>query len=302
MIYRLTLLTLLVALAATLSSASAPPANDLTRFLPTAAQNKSWTPKGTPKRLKGDQIYDYMDGAGEIPLACGYQELVVADYIGKSGGDITIELYDMGSSTNAFGLYSMKRLPGGRVVDMGSKTAPVQAQAGYRELLCHKGRYTILLFGDDSGKVKDSDLMAMGTILTDSVNEEGPLPDLLRYLPQQGYVAKSAKFFHGKAAMDIVKFVRDDVFRLKAGRQEVAVATYAAPPGKLLVIRYGSTSEAEAALHAAQEATETKGLVFVQQGRLLAAAWSATGKPVDPGLVERLKQTLRKPGPPGISW
>jgi hypothetical protein len=277
---------------------------DLTGLLPTAAQGKGWTPKGAPKRLTGEQIYDYMDGAGEIPLACGYQTLAVAEYVGKSGTVITIELYDMGDSANAFGLYSMKRLPTGRVVTtMGSHAAPVQAQAGFNELLCHKGRYTVLLFGDASGKVKDADLLALGTTLVAGIKEASAPPDLLRSLPQEGYVARTAKYFHGKAAMDTVKFVREDVFRLKA-RPEVAVATYANPPGKLMVIRYGSATEAAQALHAAQQASETKGTIFVQQGRLLGAAWTAkskpidlAGKPVDPALVSRLKRTLQKPGP-----
>jgi hypothetical protein len=269
---------------------------DPARLLPTAAQGKQWTPKGAPKRLTGDQIYDYMDGAGEIPLACGYQTLIVAEYAGQAGGVITIELYDMGNSANAFGLYSMKRLPNGRTVAMGTHTSPIQAEAGYHELLCHKGRYTLLLFGDESGKVKDADLLALGTALVGGIKESGVPPDLLRYLPQTGYVAKTAKYFHGKAAMDMVKFVRDDVFRFKA-RPEAAVATYKNPPGKLMVIRYGSTSEAGQALQAAQQSSGTKGMTFVQQGRLVGAVWGAPHKPVDAALIERLKRALQKPGP-----
>ena len=76
----------------------------------------------------------------------------------------------------------------------------------------------------------------------------------------------------------------------------MATATYSNPPGKMMVIRYGSTSEAQLALIAAQKASETKAMMFVQQGKLLGAAWSATGKPVDAALVERLKRSLQKPG------
>ncbi len=292
------LLLLLCGLAAMCLSGWSEPlaAGDLSALLPTAAQGKGWTPKGAPKLMKGDQIFDYMDGAGEIPLACGYQELAVEEYAGKAGGTITIELYDMGNSDNAFGLYSMKRLPKGRVVAMGKPHSPVQAQAGFHELLCHKGRYTVLLYGDDSGKVQDGDLLTLGTTLTNSIREAGPLPDLLRSLPQEGYVARSVKYFRGKTALDTVKFLREDVFGMKA-RPEVAVATYANPPGKLMVIRYASTTAAAQALRVAQMSRETNGMILVQQGRTLGAAWSAKGKPLDGALVERLKRALRKPGP-----
>lgn len=271
--------------------------DDPSGLLPTAATGKGWTPKGARKLLTGFQIFDYMDGAGEIPLACGYQALAVQEYTGKVGGTLTIELYDMGDPSNAFGLYSMKRLPKGRVVAMGTAKAPVQAQAGYHELLCHKGRYTVLLYGDDSGKVTDADLLAMGTTLVSGIREAGALPDLLRFLPQEGSVPRSAKYFHGKAALDTVKFLREDVFGMKA-RPEAAVATYATPPGKLMVIRYDSASTAARMLRAAQASRETKALTLVQEGRLLGVAWSLKGQPADGALVDRLKRTLHRPGLP----
>jgi hypothetical protein len=271
--------------------------SDLSGLLPTAAQGKGWTPKSAPRLMRGEQIFDYMDGAGEIPMACDYRTLAVEEYTGKAGGTITIELYDMGNSANAFGLYSMKRLPNGRVVAMGQPGTPVQAQGGFHELLCHKGRYTVLLFGDDSGKVKDTDLLALGTTLVNGIREASPPPDLLRCLPQDGYTPRSVKYFHGKTALDTVKFLREDIFGMKA-RPEAAVATYTTPPGKLMVIRYGSTTAAASALRAAQASRETKGMAFVQEGRLLGVAWSAKGKPLDGALVERLKRALRKPGPP----
>lgn len=268
---------------------------DSAGLLPTVTQVKEWAQKGTPKRLTGEQVYDYMDGAGEIPIACGYRTLLVAEYAGKSGAVATIELYDMGNSGDAFGLYSMKRLSTGRVVPLGTEHAPVQAQAGFNELLLHKGRYTILVYGDASGKVKDGDLLTLGTTVLKNIKEGGALPDLLKSLPSEGCVPRTVKYFHGKAAMDTVKFIRDDVFRLKA-KPDVSVATYANPTGKLMVVRYGTKDEATQALASAQQARDCKTMTFVQEGKLLGAAWTTTGKPADPVLVKRLAEALRKPG------
>lgn len=270
-------------------------AADLKSLLSKTTSNSEWTAKGPVKTITGTAIYDYMDGAGEIPIACNYQGLAVGEYTRKAGGVLTVELYDMGNSSDAFGLYSMKRLATGKPVSVGNSALPVQAQAGYHELLLHKGRYTALLFGDDSGKVGDADFVKLANALIAAIPDPGKRPDLLNYLSSAGYVPRSAKYFHGKAAMDTVKFVRDDLFRTKAN-PEIAVASYAAPAGKMMVIRYGSSSEAALVLKAAQEATELKNFSFVLKGSLLGAAWSTVGKPVDASFVARLKHSIDQPG------
>ncbi len=288
----LTILPVALCLAVSAPNARAA---DLKSLLAKTTASSDWTLKGSVKVISSTAIYDYMDGAGEIPIACSYQGLAVGEYTRRTGGVLTIELYDMGNSSDAFGLYSMKRLATGKPISLGSNAAPIQAQAGYHELLLHKGRYTALLFGDDSGKVADVDFSKLGYALAAAISETGSRPDLLSRLPSEGYLPRSAKYFHGKAAMDTVKFVRDDLFRTKA-KPEIAVASYVAPAGKMMVIRYGSSSEAAMVLKTAQKATELKNFSFVVKGTLLGAAWSSMGKPVDAGFVAKLKQSLDKPG------
>jgi hypothetical protein len=264
------------------------------RLLPPSAQSTLWALKAEPKKISGTAIYDYMDGAGEIPIACGYTALAVGEYTRKTGGQITAELYEMSSPADAFGLYSMKRLANGKPIQVGSPAAGAQAQTGYHELLFHRGKYTCLVFADDSGKVTDADLMTIANLISSGIKQPSPLPDLLKMLPAEGVVPRSVKYFHGKAAMDTVKFVRDDVFRLKA-HPEVAVATYAS--GKAMVLRYGSTSEAGMVIASASRASELKAFTLVQSGKLVGAVWSLVGKPADSSLVSRLKRSMSAPGP-----
>ncbi len=271
--------------------------NGPARLLPPSAQSTMWALKAEPRRISGTAIYDYMDGAGEIPIACGYKALAVGEYTRKSaGGMISVELYEFANAADAFGLYSMKRLAAGKPVALTIGTDIVQAQSGYHELLLHRGKYMVLIFADDSGKVTDADLMAIAKLIASQVRDASPLPDLLKLLPSQGVVPRTVKYFHGKAAMDTVKFVREDLFHLKA-HPDVAVATYTAPQSRAMVLRYGSTSEAGMVFAAASKSTDLKALTFVQNGRVVGAAWSLVGKQADAGLVTRLKKSIASPGP-----
>ena len=255
---------------------------------------KVWTLQGSTKHIKGDQIYDYMDGAGEIPLACSYQSLTVSEYSGRSGGTITHELYDMGNSADAFGLFSMKRLPAGRLVPLHTKSgSPILAQAGFHELLFHKGKYTELVFADESGKVKDDELLAFASEQANEIKEIGTPPELLRYLPKEGYIAGTAKYFHGKAAMDTIKFIRDDAFQFKT-RPDAAVASYVG--ARAMVIRYGSSSKTAQVLGVVQRSPDTKSMIFTQQGNLLGVVWSLNGAQPGPSVMQRLKRVMANPG------
>ena len=135
--------------------------------------------------------------------------------------------------------------------------------------------------------------MTIANLISSGIKQPSPLPDLLKMLPAEGVVPRSVKYFHGKAAMDTVKFVRDDVFRLKS-HPEVAVATYAS--GKAMVLKYGSTSEAGMVITSASRASELKSFTFVQSGKLVGAVWSLVGKPADTALLNRLKKAMASPG------
>lgn len=167
------------------------------------------------------------------------------------------------------------------------------AQTGFHDLLFHKGRYTAVVFGDD--KTKDADVRLIAGLIANGIHEETKPPDLLRWLPEAGYEPQTAKFFHGKTALDTVKFLREDLFNMKT-RPDVVAATYKNPAGKLMVIRYASATVAKQVLQTAQKSRDTQGMVFVQEGNLLGVAWAMKGKTLDPALVNRLTFTLHKPG------
>jgi len=76
-----------------------------------------WRLEGEPKRIDKANIFDYMNGAGELYLSYHFDHLLVYKYKNKSGNDIVVELYTMKSPQDAFGLLSLDW--GGEPVNLG---------------------------------------------------------------------------------------------------------------------------------------------------------------------------------------
>jgi len=66
-----------------------------------------WKLEGAPRLIDKTNIFDYMNGAGELYLSYHFDHLSVYEYKNKSGNDIVVELYNMKDSQDAFGLLSL---------------------------------------------------------------------------------------------------------------------------------------------------------------------------------------------------
>lgn len=66
-----------------------------------------WNRPDSPRLIHSENIFKYMNGAGELYLGYRFQRLAVFDYTSPDQGNILMELYFMESPDDAFGLLSM---------------------------------------------------------------------------------------------------------------------------------------------------------------------------------------------------
>jgi hypothetical protein len=67
----------------------------------------SWTRPESPKIITAKNIFDYMNGAGELYLAYRFDRLESYEYQAETQKEILVELYFMETSDDAFGLLSL---------------------------------------------------------------------------------------------------------------------------------------------------------------------------------------------------
>ena len=83
---------------------TAPPASDAPKLPQTVG---AWTKAGPPLAVDATTIFDYMDGAGEMYLAFGFDRLEVTEYKAAGPiGNLTVEVYSTKTQADAFGLLS----------------------------------------------------------------------------------------------------------------------------------------------------------------------------------------------------
>ncbi len=114
-------------------------------------------------------------------------------YVKPNQPDIIADVYLMGSSEDAFGVFSLEHQDPEAGIGQGS-------EFGGSLLRFWKGRYFVTVLGNGTGKELEEAVLSLGRGLATGIKETGDPPRLLRYLPESP-----------KPAADRVCFVRSHV-------------------------------------------------------------------------------------------
>ncbi len=163
------------------------PTHSLAALLP---QLPGWSFSEHPRAFSPGTLFEYIDGAAENYLSYGFLELLVGDFKkDESAAQLTVEIYNMGDETRAFGIYSSERYPESRFLDIGSQ--------GYLEegtLNFIAGVYYVKLLCFDCGESAEEILTSVAEQVEMKAGDKGRLPPLLLLFPREGLVANSEKF------------------------------------------------------------------------------------------------------------
>jgi hypothetical protein len=143
--------------------------------------------RGEQKFFSSD-LYEYSDGGADVYLDYGLVAMVHQEYKTAST-DVTLDIYDMGAASNAFGIYAAESSPDYHFLPIGAE--------GY-------GTNEILNFFQDEFYVKlsaFSDKEKTGPVLerfaqavSRRIGPSAPMPEFLSLFPAQHLVNHSRKF------------------------------------------------------------------------------------------------------------
>jgi len=197
-----------------------------------------------------DQFYDrqtafrYMDGAAELYRSYAFKLLMVRRYVKEGAPPIVVELFDMGSSEDAFGVFSFETEGEDPGIGQGS---------GYGgELLRFwKGKYFVNVYGEQDKPPARGDVLSVGRVVARSIKKEGRKPRLLDPLPEKGLSPGTIRYFHDPHSLNHHYFVSHENI-LHLGEKTNAVLAAYFIPGKegktfLLMIEYPTRVRADSA-------------------------------------------------------
>jgi len=150
----------------------------------------AWTRTEAPRSYFPESLFEYIDGAAESYLSYDFRELLVVD-LEKKGTEatLTVEIYDMGSPVNAFGIFGAERYPENKAVSVG--------ELGYLEgeaLNFMIGRFYVKMLGFGLGDETGPVLSGVGAQIAAAVKVKGSLPAFVLAFPKENLVAQSEKY------------------------------------------------------------------------------------------------------------
>jgi Family of unknown function (DUF6599) len=203
----------------------------------------AWTATGEDRIYDRNTLYDYMDGGAEVYLAFDYRDVWTRRYADPGGRELTLDIYDMGSSAEAFGIFSCDREDPAAGIGQDS-------EYGFGLLRLRQGRYFVAVTATSEDEAVGKATLELGREVVRHLGPPGPGPDMLAFLPAAGVRADRTSYFHSSINLNNRFFVSsENILQLDRSTDCVfaevdAGAGLVAP---LLIIRYPDGGKAVAA-------------------------------------------------------
>ena len=186
-------------------------------------------------------LYDYMDGGAEVYLAFDFREAWTRTYADAAGRELALDVYDMGSPAEAFGVFSCDREDPEAGIGQAS-------EYGFGLLRFWQGRYFVAVTASDEGV--DEAILELGREVVKHLGPPGEAPDMLGFLPADGLRPARTSYFHSSINLNNRFFVSsENILRLDRAT-DCVLAEYETDAGKeayLLLVRYPDDGKAGAA-------------------------------------------------------
>jgi len=225
----------LVAMTAAMAGSPAPPAG----LLPEAAAGWRLVEIASFDRT---DLFSYIDGGAEVYLAYAFRRVWVGTYRAEGRPAIAVEVYDMATSDDAYGVLSVD--PTGERVAIGSS-----ARYGAGLLRFCKGRWFVRVLADQENLQTRAAVTMLGKQVAAAVTEEAPPPALLKLLPAAGLIPDTTTFFHTHITLNQLCYLGEGNPLRLGPETSGALASYrvGSTQAKLLLIAYPSAKAARAA-------------------------------------------------------
>jgi len=230
-----------------------------------------WTAEPKDRIYDRETIFSYIDGAGEVYRAYNMRSCLSRRYTSPNAPAIVLDIFDMGTSEDAFGVFTHDR--DGRAVDVGQG-------ALYRPgwLSFWKGRFFVSIYTEEETEAAKEAISELSRVVASLIRDQGPQPGLLLKLPPEGLQSRSVRYLHHHTLLNYHFYLADENI-LNLGQQTDAVLAVYQRSGKrahLLLVFYPNVEKAAEAhktlLHHYLPEAESTGAVLLEDGK-----WSAAG-------------------------
>ncbi len=214
--------------------------------LPDAGAVPAWRPVSAVQDFDAVNLYDLVDGQADAFFAYAFEQVAVCTYEDAGGRTLRIEVWQLETPSDAFGLFTTYRAGSPVSIGNGGDTDPG------RRLDFWQDRYFVRVSAIPP--LEDSVLDTFARQVSSALPTDGRAPSLISRLPQRGLVEGSEIFFHREISIQDYLWLGGQNFLALGPETDAVLARYEVKGGMvwLLLVQYPSSSDASAALGALQ--------------------------------------------------
>jgi hypothetical protein len=276
-----------------------------------------WVKEADPVIYDRETIFDYINGAGEVYRSYAFDNVIVARYESSEDLAVTVELFDMGNSADAYGVFSYAR-------EQEETGIGAAFQRGGSVLCFWQDRFYVCVAAEQLDPDPAPIIEEVARGVSQGLPEAGTRPSLVDMLPAEGLRPLSERFFHLHQTLNYhYHLVQENVLNLSA-ETDAVLGRYQPGSTILLIIDYGDDGAAHESLvsfrrfvaqdHVSVETQETpegetdrqtlstknwKYVSSAQQDRFLVLALSGEGDAAVEALIEAASVNILEAGNEG---
>jgi hypothetical protein len=203
---------------------------------------EAWTAVPEDRFFDDQTIFDYIDGAGEVYRAYNMKSCLSRRYAAPGQLDIVLDIFDMGSSSDAFGVFTHDRDGEELRIGQGALYRP-----GW--LSFWKDHFFVSIYAQEETEPAERAVRGLGAKVAELIPSDGTLPSIISSLPVDGLVSRSVRYLHHPVVLNYHYYVSDENILNIGPRTEAALAEYQRGEGRalLLLVSYPDASEAQEA-------------------------------------------------------
>jgi len=215
-------------------------------------------------------IFDYINGAGEVYRSYNFKFLLARRFSKTGQPDLVVDLFDMATSEDAFGVFTH---------DLEGEEAGVGQGSTYKGGLLSfwKDSFFVSIYTEEETEEAIAALFALGRKVDSSITKEGKEPEVVSFLPRKNLAEKAVHYFHNHMILNYHFYLSDENILLLNQKTEVALGIYAEGDDKnyLLLVRYPEERKASQAyekfIQAYMPDAQEPGLVQTEDKKWTAA-------------------------------
>lgn len=161
----------------------------------------------------------YAGRLSDLYIAYGFKKLVSKEYKNSDSLSIIVEAYDLGTSKNAYGLYSFDTV--GEKLTVGQ-----DAVYSHGIIKFWKGRLFIQVVAEEEYRQLEKNVIAFARAVDQKIPYTSEKPNLLKMVPEERMVPDSIHFFHQNICLNNIYYIPESHSLGLSDQTDVVTAQY----------------------------------------------------------------------------